>query len=439
MSRAAIEIIIDENIRTMREIPRKQWELVINIGSARIVSNMISSKDITENYLDDAFSSILVTALFKPSEVTNLILPGANRLEGTLIAKDIYGKVRLSYKYRLVLSDNVDPKLMNNDSRSADIRELDHISLVPVTFQCIDHATFDLRLAQTGSIFNKTVPIEALISLLSEHNLTDEYGMSDAVAGFDITEGYHKGLKDIVVRDGTYVKSVANLIHQQVGIYNQGCSCFMKDRVWYIFPPYGVCSEGDMTKNHRIVILNAPPNRYSSVKNTFRQEGTTLTILASGTTGHSNFSDSDSLNGATGTMYGKSSTLLGGTSNVAEGITSGAEKYLVEYDTDNYNGRERNIIVPNEAFISNETYMASLLAAKSGDIVEIVWEHGDITKLKPGAAITFITQDEKRIRTLYGTLIAAQSFSSIPERGVVEKIHQENVMMKLFLKRQPRQ
>lgn len=435
MTRSAIDLIVDENIKTMREIPQKQWEIVLNIGNARITSKMVSSKDVTENYMNDAFSSIMVTAVFKPSELTNYIMPGANRLEATLICKDIYGKVRNTYKYRAILANNSDPKLANNDNRSSDIRELDRITMVPVTLQLIDHATFDLRIAQTGEVFNDTIPIEALISLLSEHKLVDDYGLENAVAGFDITEGYHKNPKTIVVRDGTYIRSLARNIHNSVGIYNQGCACFMKERVWYIFPPYGVCSEGELTKNHRLVIINAPPNRHSSTKRNFRQDGTTTTIIASGHTEHINNSDADSLNGATGTMYGKSSKLLGGTSNVDKGVVSGVENYLVEYDTGNYNAKERNIVVPNEAFISNESYMSSLLAAKAGDIVDIVWEHGDINKLKPGAAVTFITQDEKRIRTLYGTLVAAQSLSSIPEKGVVETIHQENVSMKLFLKR----
>lgn len=435
--KSLIQIIVDENVKTMRELPRKQWELIINIGSYRISSSYVTAIDRIENYIDDAFSNYMVTALFRPSDVTNLILPGANKLEATLIAKDMSGNNQLVFKYRLVLSSNIDYKLMNNDNRSSDIRELNSITMVSVSFQMIDHATFDLRLAQTGNIYPKTVPMNALVALLSKFTLNDEYGASDAVAGFDITPGFSQEQTTVVVRDGTPVRSLSRVIQESVGLYSQGCSCFMKDRVWWIFPTYGVFSEGDMTKNHRLVIINAPPNRYSSIRRNYRKEGTTTTIVASGKTTHQNTSDTDSLNGATGVMYGKSSSLLGGTSNLGEGVTSAADKYLVEYDAAEYKGRERNIAVPRNAFISNETHMSTMLASKAGDIVDVTWEHGDISKITPGCAVTFITQDENRIRKLYGTVLSAQSLSCVPEKGIVEKMHQENVGIKLFLKREP--
>lgn len=437
MSISQIDIVVRDNINKMREIPPRQWELVINIDNIRIKAHAVAAISMTEDYLDDAFGAYTVTAMFQPSELTNVIFPGSNRLEGTLLAKDQLGIVRLTYKYRLVMTDNQDPRVANNDSRSSDIRELNNISMVAVSFQMIDHASFDLRLAQHGDMYQDMTTLDVLVSVLSQHQLKNEYGQADAVAGFDITNGYIEEKKYITIKDGTYVKGVSDYLQERYGVYAQGCSCFLKDKIWYIFPPYGVASEGDKTKNFRLVVINAPPNKYADIRKNYRLEGTTATIIASGNASHTNTSDSDALNGATGVMYAKAGTLLGGTSRKDAGVMSGAENYMKEYGTSEYRGKEKNIVVPQQAFVSNDAKMMTALAAKAGDIVKVVWRHGDIRKLRPGCAVTFITQDERRLKTFYGTLLTAESFSSIPEGGIVERMHSDNVTLTLFLKRQP--
>lgn len=419
----------------MRALPDKQYGLVLNIGSKRIEARAVPAISRTENYLEDAFSMETLTAMFLPSEVLNWILPNANKLEGTLLIKDTRGVIRNSHKYRLVLVGAGDAKLANNDDRSSDVRELDQLSLSAVTFQFMDHATFDLRLAQCGGIMPNTVPLNALLTFLGQHQLTDEYGQADAVAGVDVSTGNVETPTTVVVRDGTPLKSVSKLIQEKYGIYPQGCSCFFKNKIWYVFAPYSVVSQGELTKNHRLVVIRAPSNHYGNIAKNIRTEGMTTTIIATGESSHNNTSDTDALNGATGVMYADSSKLLGGTSRDGDGKMSSAEDYMTEYSAKNYKGRENNIAVPHQAFVSNPHQYTTMLASKAGDIVEVVWENGDITKLKPGCAVTFITQDERRIRTLYGTLLTAESYSSIPEKGIVERIHQENVSMTLFLKR----
>lgn len=438
MSISQIDIIVRDNIVKMREIPPKQWELVINIDDIRIKAHAVASLNMNENYLEDAFGEYTVVAMFQPSDLTNVIFPGANRLEGTLLAKDQLGVVRFTYKYRLVLTNNQDPRMANNNSRSSDVRELNNISMVAVSFQMIDHASFDLRLAQHGDMTQDMHTLDALVYVLSQHQLKDEYGQADAVAGFDITKGYSETKKYVTIKDGTFVKGVSSYLQQRYGIYAQGCSCFLKDKIWYIFPPYGVSSEGDKTKNFRLVVINAPPDKYTNITRNYRLEGTTATIIAAGNTSHKNTSDVDALNGATGVMYAKANTLLGGTSRKENGVMSGAEDYMKEYGTNEYRGKEKNIVVPQQAFVSNDAILTTALAAKAGDIVKVVWQHGDIRKLRPGCAVTFITQDERRIKTLYGTLLTAESFTSIPEGGIAERMHVENVVLTLFLKRNPR-
>lgn len=435
MSTSQIDIIIQENLKTMRELPDKQYGLVLNIGNKRIEARAVPSRSCTENYLDDAFAVNTLTAVFLPSEVTNWILPNANKLEGTVLVKDKFGVVRTTHKYRMVLVGAGDAKLANNDDRSSDVRELDRVSLSAVTFQYMDHATFDLMMAQTGAIMPKTTPLNALLTLLSQHQLTNEYGQADAVAGFDVSPGALEEPTTVVVRDGTPLRSASKLIHEKYGIYPNGCSCFLKDKVWYVFAPYSVVSEGDLTKNHRLVVIRAPSNRYGNIAKNIRTQGTTTTIIATGESSHNNTSDTDALNGATGVMHADATKLLGNSMRQDSGKMSNAEEYMTEYSAKTYRGKENNIAVPHQAFVTNPHKYTSMMSSKAGDIVEVVWENGDITKLKPGCAVTFITQDEKAIRTLYGTLLGAASFTSIPDKGIVERVHQENVSLTLFLKR----
>ena len=405
------------------------------MGSVRVVANAVASISRTENYVQDTFGVYTLTALFKPSDVVNVILPAANKLEGTLIMKDFSGKIQSTTKYRLVLSSNTDVKLANNSDHSSDIRELDKHSMVTLSFQFIDHATFDLRLAQTGAISHDTPAIELLKLLLSKHLLKDTYSNKDSVASFSVTSGWDPVKKLLIVKDGTYISGLAKYLQETYGVYAQGCACFLKDRVWYIYPPYGVATAGEKAKLNQLVVINVPGNRYGHNQVNYRVEGQVTTILAAGNTEHINTSDVDALNHGTGVMYAKSKTILGGTTHDISGMVAKPEKYMVEYDTSEYKGKERHIVVPDQAFISNEAHITTALAARAGDVVQVIWQHGDITKIKPDSAVTFITQDENGIRTLYGTILAAESHSSIPERGIVEKMHQENVKLTLFLKR----
>lgn len=428
-----IDVVIKSNLPTLKGLPAFEYDLTLRIGQIQFTAARVIAKTVRENYLAAMFEVTLVTAMITPSQYAQLVLPGHTNIQATLVKRRPDGSNKKITKYRAILADNNNPLLANNNAYSTRTSEMDMANISVVTFQLISAIDYDLRLRRFQGInFKNALPINVLQHLLASNRLVDEYEQSDTVARISFESKYIEQRFDTIeIDEGLELLELPNYLQREYGIYNQDLGCYLKNRQWYIFAPYGIAKHSD--GGNKIVIINAPANRWRGSEINYKVEGRTLTILATGEVTHEKSSDAEALNGGTGIRYADINTLHGGKNT--DNPKSNPKDYVTEYASSNYEAGFNNIPTAPGGFVANPAVYASQLSRRGGDIVEVIWERGDIALLTPGAAVRFITQNGPNIRDLQGTLIGAEEHSNVPEGGVTETKHVGMVKLTLFLKK----
>lgn len=428
-----IETVIKSNLPTLKGLPAFEYDLTLRIGKIQFTAARVIAKTVRENYLAAMFEVVLVTAMITPSQYAQLVLPGHTNIQATLVKRRPDGSNKRVTLHRAILADNNNPLLANNNAYSTRTSEMDMGNISVVTFQLISAIDYDIRLRRFEGInFKNAMPITVLQHLLAANRLVDEYDQSNTVAKINTESGYvGQKFDTIEIDEGMSILDLPSYLQNEYGIYNQDLGCYLKNRNWYIFAPYGVAKHGD--DGNKIVVINAPANRWRGSEINYKVEGRTLTILATGEVTHEKSSDAEALNGGTGIRYADINSLH--VAKTSDNPVSNPKDYVTEYASSNYEAGFNNAPVAKGGFVANPAIYASALARRGGDVVEVIWERGDITLLTPGAPVRFITQNGPNIKDLQGTLIGAEEHSNVPEGGITETKHVAMVKLTLFLKK----
>lgn len=428
-----IDVIIRSNLPTLKGLPQFEYDMTLRIGKMQFNVSRVIAKTTREHYLAALFEVVLVTVIMTPSQLAQLVLPGHANIQATLIKRRSDGSNKVITKYRAIMTDNANPMLMGNNADASRTSEMDMQSVSVVTFQLIRAVNYDLRLRRfAGIVFKNTTPIKVLQHLLAVNMLKDEYEQTETVAAISTEEGFvEKKYPSIEIKESLELMKLPDMLQNNYGIYNQGLGCYFKNRKWHIFAPFGLAKHS--AAGNKIVIINAPANRWRGSEINYKVEGRTLTILATGETTHVKSADREALNGGTGVRYADINSL--DYTPDSDDPRSSPKDYMSEYVSSNYDSGYHNAPMIDTGFTGNPAVHASALATRGGDIVEVVWERGDIDLLTPGAAVRFITQNGPGIRDLQGTLIGAEEHSNVPEGGMVELRHVAMVKLTLFIKK----
>lgn len=428
--------VLDRQIARAVSLPTFSYEAEIGAMGRRFKAIAVTSLTERHLYIDNLFEDNLITVAMEPSQYTEMILIGHESLSLKLLQRPYSGMGEVYERtFHAVIVSHQDAKRDGNITDVTGVNALDLTSLSIITFQLITSASFDLRLRELGAIYPNATAVDVLRHYLASVRLEDRLSQKSYVSAVNVEPGASdRVFKSIKIPEGTRFMAFPDYLQKNYGVYGQGLGCFLRGQRWYVFSPFNVVKRD--TDTRRLVVFNAPPGSYRELPNNFHLIGNTVTVIATGETKHRRYSDEDALNGGTGVRFASMDSIQGkgSTDNPDEDPTRTPEEYITEYRGVNYNNGNQNTVTVGGRLTDNPLDLASRMAARGGEVVDVMWLHGSLMPLRPGMPVTFYYGDNGQVKNKTGTLITAECMSSIPAGGFVEPEHRTTVRLVLFLK-----
>lgn len=426
-----IDRIIQENLPLMVGSPDFRYEAVIAVGSHQITAMRVYMNSIREDYVAARYEERVLALVMKPSDYAKIVMYGHSDLTVKLTSITADESQRSVKIYRGVLLDLRDVGLENNNADRSRIEQQDAIGLSLVSIQLIDPASYELRLTYYDNISPDGIAANELKSALAKTRLVDKYNKQDSIGQLQMDDSFITTKRNIIIPPGTRLLDLGEVLQRDHGIYSQGFGMYLKNRTWFVFPPYTRLKEkADCWK---LVIINVPANRYRKLERSYYIRGKTITLLLTGEVKHKDETDHDALLEGTGVRYSDPGKLMSerGSVDGTKELRQNPKDRMTEYNSMAYKSKFTNAKFSNDPFTSNGAVKASELAARGGSYIEGTWERSIPELLLPGMPVTFITQDGPGIKKLSGTLVGSETLTSSPQGGYLERIH--SVMTKLTL------
>lgn len=430
-----LDMVIKHALDGAVGLPDMRYILTVNFRGYQMRSISVVSYRHSENYIDNIFEAVMVDAIFSASDYSGIMMSGHEDITAILETVPYAGGTSTRNKYRAILLNSDDQRIEGNTDTSSNLDTINTQSFAVASFQLMDTAAYDLRMRQVGGIFTNVTPSEVLKFILSKNMLHANYSNQENISSISFDdECYPKKYSSVVIPEGTKLVAVGDYLQEKYGIYTTGFGIYLKNKRWFVYSPYNVVKGKRQIK--KLVLINAPVNKYSGVEHNFKVEGNTITIVCTGETSMLKTSDTDAMNKGTGTRFADASKLISfGTSDPTDPKPSMHPKeYISEYKGIEYNNSFNNTQMVQGRFSSNPAVPSSKMAASAGTIINTVWNNGLISMLTPAMPVEFIYGKDDKTYTLKGTLLKAELVSSVPSGGIVEPRHRNTVTLSIFLK-----
>lgn len=429
------EAVLSNFFSTAKSMPDMNYEIHIHVGDMSAKAVAVVEYRVVEDYVANIFEAIVTSALFTVFDYSALMMAGHEDMYATVISRPYDGGKAFRTKYRAILLNSGDQRVEGNTDLVNNIGKLDQQSFATATFQLISPAAYDIRMRGAGGVFKDTDATSVLKYILSQNMLADSYSKEEAIQSitFD-AHPFPTRYSRIVVPDGTELTKLGDYLQDHYGVYGTGFGIFLKDRSWYVYSPYNY--DKGKESIDKLIIFNAPPNKYSGIPENILIEGNTVKIAASGDTSMIKTSDTNALNSGTGRRFADSTMLMEYDSNDPANEKPKLEphRYMTEYTGVEYKNQFKNTKMVDGRFSSNPAKVSSEMAASAGIIVTTVWQNGIMDCLIPGMPVEFIYGVDMDVVTLKGTLLRAEMHSHIPTGGIVEPRHRNSIALSIFLK-----
>lgn len=429
------QIVLDDNLSRCIKLPKSKYEATLLLGSFQIKSMAVTYYSRLEDYVSNLFSLTFIEVNILPSQYYDLLQAGREHLKVKLTKLTQDNKIVNSRIYEAKLLGMGNEQIDNNINSIQNTDMMDKTSIKTITIQLIEQAAYNLLLREVGGIFRNDNAANVLKYYLAKQQLHDTYAMDDAVGSItfdsEIVDIKHDS---IVVDDGTPLVNLGDYLQERYGIYNQGFGIYLKDLQWHIFAPYNVKKR--TSKVDRLVVINAPANRYRAIDETYNLSGYTHTVIATAPTSSVRLDD-NAMNTGTGVKFADPGKLLDGFSSDDPTATEpklDPKSYMTEYTGFDYNNEQMLTRTVKGRFDANPTVAASNLAATGGYVITAGWDNGIIDGLIPGMPVEYIYENGRNMYSMYGTLLSAHE-ESVPMNGsMLDGIMNTTVKLSMFLK-----
>lgn len=433
--RSAFQIMLEDNINKCVSFPKLKYRLTFILNGMNIQAVNVSDLVIIEDYITNLFTTGFIEVTVEPSVYHTVLQYARSNIQLKLdtFVSSGSGVVRTDYYYGFLL-DTSNPQLDSNVAALQDIDRMDATSLMSISLQIIEPSCYYLMGNEIdGCMFNNATASDVYKYILSQQMLREDFSSDKAIGSitFD-SETVNTTYSVIEIEDGTPFVNIGDELQRIYGIYNQGFGVFLKNLQWQIFAPYNL--KKDITNVERLVIINAPKNRYKNTEATYFREGNTHTIIATGDTRSSNLVN-DTVNSGVGSRFADPNKLVDGFSKGSvDRPKLDPKDYMTEYQGVHYNNPVKHTVSATNMFESNPSVVSSKLAASGGYIITVEWDHGMIEPLIPGMPVKYIFEANRNLQQWRGTLIGA-SMVSAPNGSTLVDAHFNNIVkLTLFVK-----
>lgn len=395
------------------------------------------SSDFVNNYTDEVFIKVVIPL----GDYAYLVYPNRNNLEVTLISspKNEVGGANNSSsqraeRYVAAIVDQGNPVVDTKSTNSPGRDALNQRGFAEVHIQLLDKAAALLRFAMVGGIWRNCTTEEVVKSIMTNESQRLLVDSKIALQGVDMVPATNTKKRDhVIIPQGTKLVDVPNFVQNKAGgLYSAGLGYYLYKNYWYIYPAFDVTRYNSTTRT--VTIINIPENKMPGVERTFKQNGSNVTILA---TGEVKFKDSrkeNQQNMGNGVRYSNSDVFMGGFFTTENNKTSSQRsKTTSEFVADESpTGANFAPISPNR-ITTNSSRELSALAARRGAFFSLVWEHADPSLIVPGTLANILYLSNGQISSVIGSIVKVHTYVPMEGKGLTDARYVRRCILTFFV------
>ena len=186
-----------------------------------------------------------------------------------------------------------------------------------------------------------------------------------------------------------------------------------------------------------LVIVNVPPNRLANPEVSYRLQDRTITILSTGKTTFQDLSEDARLNEGAGIRFVDANKILEDYATVENNKAVVSKANNVTEAVNDTIAKEKDNLVSqaNVKITSQYNLQYSALAARTGALIQTVWEAADIKHLYPGMGVKYLYLAGNRVEEKVGVLIAVNSIARKTNQNQGEPRFSQSASLTIFVDR----
>lgn len=433
---------VDAILKSGKKIVHHSWRAEFRINGEAIEPLKVASIDIKRAYVTSFGDEIFLEVIFGAGSFAHVIYPNRKKLDVVLYREPI-GEVSTETD----LSQDIDSQvftatLVEDRAMALEANELADISqqagdltdLKYVSFQLVDKALEQVRMASVGGIYRDTLVSDILKFTLTDVSSKIQVDESQRIVGVDMVEPNNtEPQKHVVVPHGMpFTDFPEFLVDKCAGIYNSGFGVYLQHQTWYVFPTHDLKRFEKAQKT--LTLINVPKRRLPSIERTFRTTANQVVALVTGSVKHKDIGENLQLNDGNGVRFTDARKIMDGFATTENNRTT-----ILRADNNNeYVAIERanglnNVRVSESRITSNSFKEMSRLAQRKGSYVLATWENADPGLIFPGMPVKFMYAVKDEIFENFGVVQEAQAHTGTQQAGFSNRRHITNVTMLLFL------
>lgn len=408
------------------------------VGDADVLT--VLNYDIVRDYLVQYSDEVTAVLLIPKGQMAFRVARYVDQLEIT-ISKSNGASVgspdeipNLSInRYKMILSSPVDPALEASARALPDEYSLDLQGFETVSVQLFEPIMQKFAMQTYGNIFRKTPVADIIRTVLTKTTSKKDMESDYQMLGVDIVEPEDAQVRDhVVIPAGTPAADAVGYVHRYAGgIYPAGLSYYYQNRYWYVFPPYDYTRYNEASR--QLILYRVPENRMPFLENTYRVEGSVISIVATGEFIMRNTSQNKKLAEGNGVMFTDASKFF------EKGVEVSGNKAVVsraantnEFVSSKQSDGLNNVTMSAQAITANKLFQSSALAAREGAEIQLVWQNANPDLLHPGMQTRIYFMRKGQVREVQAVLIGAQYSIQAVGDGVVAGVQQCNAALRFW-------
>lgn len=416
----------------------------IHVGDDTFAPLKILSVDFLSDYETKYADEIQIELVFYAGTFLKRIYPFKDNIDITLFKRPLMETSDSSdedatvetERYTATLIDTGNPLLESNGFNSPDEEALNLTNIPSITFQLVNKSLEQLRTISVGQNFRQCKVQDVITGMLTKFSQTVKVEGGRLLKGVDMVDASNKQTREhIIIPQGVKLVHLPEYVHRKCGgVYNAGLGYYLQGDYWYVYPCYNTERWPDAVKT--LTVINIPKNKLPGIERTYRQDGNSLVVLATGEVRFTDDSEVQQLNHGNGVRFADASNMMNNFSTTKDNKTiSSRSKNNNEFVAVERKSGNNNIQLSNNPITSNPFLEYSKLARRLGSILSFEWENSDPSTIFPGMMTKIMYLDGDDLKEIYGVVLRAHHYVHMKGIGLTDTRHICHSALSVFVKK----
>lgn len=435
-------------VRAVIESPVKPvhyvWAADIHTPTSTYRVLKVLSIDFVCDYEAAYADTVLVTVAVLGGVYAKRIYPAQSELDITLYRTPLreqgstadYERDLEVERYTATMIDAGNPLLEGNAGSVLTEEALNATNIFEITFQLVNKSLEQMRMISVGGVYRYVTAEDVIKGILTRESKRLQVEGIRMPQGVDMVPASNTAVRNhVIIPQGTKLVDIPAYVQNKCGgVYSSGMGYYLQGDYWYVYPCFDVTRFAKA--NRTMTIINIPPNKFPGVERTYRKDGNSIVVLATGEVRFRDDTDSQQLNSGNGVRFADATLFMEGYSKTKDNVTTVARGANVsEFLSSSRPNGKNNVQISDQPITANPFAEYSKLSRREGSLLSLVWENSQPSAVFPGMMVKLLYLEEDEIKTTYGVMLKAHHYVSMVGEGMASERHKTNSALSVFVQK----